>query len=95
MTLEVLISIVMPSYLKTIASRLSFKDHINCLCKKASQKLNALARIAGCICPEKTKTVMKTFGTFQFRYRSLVWMFHNRGLNNKINYLHVRELRIT
>ena len=27
----------------TIASNLSFKEHINNLCKKASQKLNALA----------------------------------------------------
>ena len=27
-------------------SKLSFEDHINNLCKKASQKLNALARIA-------------------------------------------------
>ena len=26
--------------------KLSFKDHINNLCKKASQKLNAVARIA-------------------------------------------------
>ena len=27
-------------------SKLSFEDHINNLCKKGSQKLNALARIA-------------------------------------------------
>ena len=31
---------------KILDSKLSFEDHINNLCKKASQKLNALARIA-------------------------------------------------
>ena len=30
----------------TIDSNLTFKNHINSICKKASQKLNALARIA-------------------------------------------------
>ena len=83
MTLEV----IMPSYLKIRTSKLSSENHINCLCEKASQKLNALARIPY-ICPEKRKTVMKKFGTFQFGYCSLVWMFNNRGLHNKINYLY-------
>ena len=36
-------------------SKLSFEDHINNLCKKASQKLNALARIAPYTCLEKRK----------------------------------------
>lgn len=47
------------------------------------------------MCPEKRKTVMKVFVTSQFGYLSLVWMFHNKGLNNKINPLHERLLRIT
>ena len=33
--------------------------------------------------------------TSQFGYCPLVWMFHSRGLNNKINSLHERALRIT
>ena len=53
-------------------SKLSFEDHINNLCKKASQKLNALARVAPHLCLEKTKTVMKTFVTSQFGYCPLV-----------------------
>ena len=47
-------------------SKLFFEDHIYCLCKKSSQKLNALARIAPDICPDKRKTVMKAFGASQF-----------------------------
>ena len=39
--------------------KLSFVDHVNNLCKKATQKLNALARAASCMCLEKRKTVME------------------------------------
>ena len=38
---------------------------------------------------------MKTFIENEFNYCPLVWMFHNRTLNNKINKLHERALRIT
>ena len=78
-----------------LGSKLSFEDHINSLCKKASQKLNALARIAPYVCLEKRKTVMKAYIASQFGYCPLVWMFHSRSLNNKINSLHERALRIT
>ena len=44
-------------------SELSFEDHINKLRKNAKQELNALARIARYMFPEKRKTVMKAFIT--------------------------------
>ena len=47
------------------------------------------------MCLEKTKRVMKAYVASQFRYCPLVWMFHSRSLNNKINSLHERALRIT
>ena len=37
---------------------------------------------------------MKAYIISQFGYCPLVWMFHSRGLNNKINSLHERALRI-
>ena len=37
---------------------------------------------------------MKTFIQSQFNYSPLVWIFHNRTLNHKINKLHERALRI-
>ena len=67
-------------------SKLFFEEDINNLCEKASQKLNALARVALYMYLEKRKTVMKAFVTYQFGYCPLVWMFHSKGLNNKINY---------
>ena len=38
---------------------------------------------------------MKSFITSQFWYCPLTWMFHSRALNNKINSIHDRVLRIT
>ena len=43
---------------------------------------------------DKKRILLKTFITSQFNYRPLVWMCHSRGLNNGINNLHERALRI-
>ena len=37
---------------------------------------------------------MKAFFASQFCYRPLVWMFHSRKLNSRINKLHERALRM-
>ena len=67
----------------SIDTTLSFEHHITSLCKKASQKLNALARMAHYMNFEKRRSLMKAFVIYQFNYCPLIWMFHNRTLNNK------------
>ena len=37
---------------------------------------------------------MKAFVISQFNHCPLIWMFHNRALNNKINKIHERGLRL-
>ena len=37
---------------------------------------------------------LKIFVESQFSYCPLIWMFHSRTLNNKINILHEKALRI-
>ena len=59
-----------------------------------SRKINALGRIANYMSLEKRSIVMKTFIESQFNYCPLIWMFHSRTINNKINRLHERPLRI-
>ena len=78
----------------TIDKKLDFTEHVTELCKKGNQKLHALARIFGHLNKDKLKIIMKTFIISQFNYSPLVWMFHNRTLNHKINKLHERALRI-
>ena len=75
----------------TLDKKLSFKK----LCKKGSQKLLALTRISIFMDPKKLKLLMKTFVMSQFSYCSLIWMFQDRNLNNKINKIHEKALRIT
>ena len=42
----------------------------------------------------KKRVIMKSFIESQFGYCPLIWMFHSRGLNNKIMCIHERFLRI-
>ena len=43
----------------------------------------------------KRKQIMNAFFKSQFSYSPLTWMMHSRKLNNKINRLHERFLRVT
>ena len=43
----------------------------------------------------KKRIIMKSFIESQFGYCPLIWMSHSRELNNKINRIHERALRIT
>ena len=58
-----------------------------------SRKINGYERIASYISLEK-RIVMKTFIESQFNYFPLIWMFHSQTIDNKINRLHERALRI-
>ena len=78
----------------TIDNKLSFNEHVSGLCMKASQKLHALARVANYMNTDKLRLIMKAFINAQFGYCPLVWMFHSRTLNNRINNIHERALRI-
>ena len=62
--------------------------------QKGNQKLHALARISKYMNKDKLKLIMKAFITSQFNYAPHTWMFHSRTLNNKINKLHERALRL-
>ena len=70
------------------------KQHVTNICKKGNQKCHALAQISRYMSKDKLRILMKAFTESQFNYCPIVWMFHNRTLNNKINRLHERALRI-
>ena len=78
----------------TIDNRLDFNEHVSKLCKKASSKLHALARVSNLMSKKKLRVLMKSFVESQFSYCPLIWMFHSRTLNNRINKLHERGLRL-
>ena len=78
----------------TLDKKLTFKTHIESLCKKANQKLHALSRITCYFSTGQLSLTMKTFILSQFNYCPLVWMFCDRALDNKINRLHEKALCI-
>ena len=78
----------------TIDNKLTFDEHVSSLCDKASQKLHALSRVARYMNIKQRQIIMKSFINSQFGYCPLVWMFHSRKINNRINKLHERALRI-
>ena len=43
----------------------------------------------------KKRVLMKAFTTSQFSYCPLIWMYHSSTLNNRINNIHERALRLT
>ena len=78
----------------TIDNKLTFKDHVSNLCKTASQTLHALARVSQYMDLLQRKLIINSFIVSQFGYFPLVWIFHSRKLNNRINNIQERSLRI-
>ena len=71
--------------------KLTFDNHVANLCKKAKNKIRALAPY---MTIEKRKLLMHYFFNAQLNYYRLIWMLHSRCNNNKIKYLHERCLRL-
>ena len=70
-----------------IDTKLNFNEHLNNIISKASHKVNAFSRVAPYMSLSKKKILI--FNS-QFSYCPLIWMFHSRIMNNKINRLHER-----
>ena len=78
----------------TVDSNFTFEKHMNESCKKGNLKLNALTRCSKFMSTEKRRLMFKAFIISQFSYCPLVWMFHTKQLNNRINSLHEKALRV-
>ena len=77
-----------------IDSNLTFHGHIISSCSKANKKLSVLSRVSKYMGINKRRILMKSYIFSQFNYCPLVWMCHSRSLNNKINRIQERALRI-
>ena len=71
---------------------MNFDSHSTSLCKKAGQKLSALARINPFWSPDQKILLLNSVVKSQFSYCSLIWMFTSRYLNNALNSIHERAL---
>ena len=75
-------------------TKLKFDSHVTTLCNKASNKLHALSRVSKYMKFNQRKTILASYIISQFGHCPLVWIFHSRKLNNRINRLHKRSLQL-
>ena len=61
---------------------------------KANRKLTILSKILTFLTFQKRRVLIKGYFESQFKYSPLMWMFHGRQVNKKINCLHERALRM-
>ena len=73
---------------------LNFDYHVNQLCKKTSKNLHALARIAKYMDINKQRMLMKTFLSSLLSYCPLIWIFHSRKMEFRINTIHKSALKL-
>ena len=78
----------------TIDKKLTFKQHIENLCRKAQYKLHALRRIRKFLTIEKAKILGNAFIDSQFNYAPLLWMFCRKTLYSKIEKIHHKTLKV-
>ena len=77
-----------------IDNNMTFDEHVTRLCNKASHKLHALERVSSYMNTQQRRKIMTAYLNSKFGCCPLVWMFHSRTLNNRINKIHEKSLRI-
>jgi hypothetical protein len=73
---------------------LNFGIHLRDSCKTAAKKVTILHRLANFMPFRKKRLVMNAFIESQFSYCPLLFMFCSRALNDKINRIQERALRL-
>ena len=76
----------------TLNNKLKFDKHVSNICSKANTKLSILTTVAKFLPFKKRLVCFKAFTEPQFKYCPLIWMFHGKQINDKINKLHERAL---
>ena len=77
-----------------VDTKLNFNEYLNDIISKSSRKVNALSRVVLYMSLSKKKILINSFFNSQFSYCPLIWMLHSRMMNNTINWLHERCMRV-
>ena len=78
----------------TIDIRLTFKDHINMIYRRASFKLHALRRKRKYLTADKVKLLCNAFLNSRFNYASIIRMFLRKQDYLKIEKIQYKDLKI-
>ena len=77
-----------------IDNDISLKSYLNDKIKMANSKIASIKRNQHFLTFQQKKIVLSSFVHCHFSYAPLAWMFHSREINNKINRVQKRALRI-
>ena len=77
-----------------IDNKLTFKTHVQKMCKTVSQKSKALLRIRSYLSLESAKRLCDVFILQTFNYCPLIWMFGCKTSNTLINKVHKKVLSV-
>ena len=78
----------------SLEGRLNFHFHLNTLLKKASKKYHTLARVCNSMNKKKRRIIMNAFIASQFSYCPFLCMSHSSFMNNRINKIQEKSLRV-
>ena len=78
----------------TTDKKLTFKQHIENLCRKAQYKLNALRGIRKFLTIEKAMILGNAFIDSHYNYTPLLWMFCRKPRYPKIEKIHHKTLKV-
>ena len=76
-----------------IDENITFDEHVNNICLKASRQISALQRLTGFIDMPGRKAIYNSFIVSNFNYCPLVWYFTSRESINKMQKIQERALR--
>ena len=76
----------------TIDWKLQFNKHVKELCKSANKRAGALMRLRNKLNVDQKILLYNSFIKSQFSYCPLIWMFHGKSTNNKVNRIQKRAL---
>ena len=78
----------------TLDNRFNFYHYISNICKTAGNEPHALVRVSNYMDQDKKRILFNSYFLSQFSYCPLIWMSHNKSINNWINSLHETALRL-
>ena len=77
-----------------MTKKLTFKQHLENLCRKAQYKFYASRRIRNFFATEKAQVLGNAFIDLQFNYAPLLWMFCRKTLYSKIEKIYRKTLKV-
>ena len=77
-----------------LEGRLNFDHHVNTHLKKASKTYHALSKVCNQMDRKRRRILLNAFIKSQFSYCTFFWMFQSTTLNNRINKIHEKTLRL-